>query len=421
MTMNTLADWTLLTYIAAHNNLDSAGTRSRDQILATPSTDKVKLAVLFDSWGGATRQIVGQPEEPMHAYDSGDPARLLETIKWAFEKCPAKRYGLVLWSHGSGYWDQKELIKIAKQARGEMAAIEAPERDGAARSMALFRTTLQHILAEPDAAERAILFDDGTGHSVDTLELAKVCAHAQQLIGQPIDLLGMDACVMATLEVAYELRESVRYLVASEELVPGRSWPYDTILSKLRAHPEMSGADLATQVVQDYAAYYAANPPLLNGGDVTKVALDLARINELCAPVQALAAALRQHMPEEYKALWAAQYEAQIQETHNKRRNPKLSKFGYHLWDVGSLAVRLAEKAQQPAVKAAAAAIGPALKPGAGAVLAEAHQGEWFDGIGGVSIYMAPPRLPVSSAYGKLALAKDTGWGAMLKDYKAEI
>jgi hypothetical protein len=80
----------------------------------------------------------------------------------------------------------------------------------------------------------------------------------------------------------------------------------------------------------------------------------------------------------------------------------------------------LAASAQQPEVQQAAAAVVQAFKPG-GAVLAEAHHGSWFDGIGGMSIYMAPPKLPVSSAYGKLALAQATGWGEMLKAFKREV
>ena len=402
--MTNQADWTILIYIAAHNNLDGFGTRSRDQILAAGSTERIKLAVLFDSWQGATRQIApgagGEPPEPLGNFDSGDPAQLQETARWAFARCPANHYGLVLWSHGSGYWDQAELRKIAKQARGEMANIEAPERDVAGRSMALFRTTLLKILKAQDPAERAILFDDGTGHSVDTLELEQVCAALHQAIGQPLDFLGMDACLMATLEVAYQVRQHARYLVASEELVPGRSWPYDAILQKLHAAPQMSAGDLAAHVVQDFAAYYEANPPQLNGGDVTQVALDLTQIEQVSAPLKTLAAALRAHMPNAYATLHAAQYAAYLKETYAKRREPKRTKFGYHLWDVGTLAAGLAATATQPDVQQAAAAVAAALQPGPSrAVLAEEHRGEWFAGIGGLSISLAPPKMPVSSAY----------------------
>ena len=83
----------------------------------------------------------------------------------------------------------------------------------------------------------------------------------------------MDACLMANLEVAYQVRKSVSYLVASEELVPGESWPYDVIFGELRANPNRSARDLAASSVQHYFGYYADHPQAV--GDVTKVALDL--------------------------------------------------------------------------------------------------------------------------------------------------
>ena len=378
--------------------------------------------------------------------------------KWAFERCPAKRYGLVLWSHGSGQWNtqdrknvvaqaggaehvgdmpkpdrgavgvaeeggtwsQEELAKIAQQVRGSGADLASNERGPAQSSMALFRTTLREIMAEPNPNERAILFDNGTQHSLDTLQLASVAAEIQTFIGQPLDLLGMDACLMASIEVAYELRQHVRHMVASEELVPGTSWPYDTILADLMAQPDMSSADLAQCIAQNFLAYYTANPPPPNGGDVTKVALDLARIGDVSTTVKALADALRANMPGEWKNLWKAQYDAFDKETDKQRRVPAKTKFGYHLWDMRSLAAGLvANNAVQADVKAAALAVVAALQPGA-AVIANAYRGDWFDGIGGVSVYMPPSDKPMSTVYDKLAFAKDTGWAEMLKAYRSQ-
>ena len=281
-----LSDWTILIYIAAHNNLDHHASNSLSQILAAGSSERVKVAVLFDSWLGATRYIAGGPgtpavEEKLGSFDSGRPDELFATAQWAYEKHPAKQYGLVLWSHGDVYWDQKELVKIAKKARGEMVDLEPTDRSIGGRSMALFSSTLEEILREVDPDDRAILFDNGTQHSVDTLQLAQVTAELQKRIGQPLDLLGMDACLMGNIEVAYELRNTVRYMVASEELVPGTSWPYDTILGRLHQQPDMAAGDLAQHIVGDYAAYYHAHPPAFGTADVTKVALDLTRIGEL--------------------------------------------------------------------------------------------------------------------------------------------
>lgn len=420
------AKWTILTYIAAHNNLDAMGQRSLAQILDVGSSPEVRLAVLFDGETRATRYIAGEPgqpalEEDLGDWDSGDGDALLDTVRWAFEHCPAEHYGLVLWSHGSG-WRPEEIEQVAAQARGDkvVSTPEATERAGQPASMALFRSTLANILTKDTPTERAICFDDGTGHSLDTLELERIASEIQIIIGQPLDLLGMDACLMANLEVAYQLRHAVHYLVASEELVPGLSWPYDTIFQELCADPELTTKELAALVVKHYAQFYSTHVPGPGGGDVTKIALDLSHMSQMVDMVGRLAAVLNADMSNQGAALWTAQASSWRQETENGKRDP--NKFRFHLWDLGSLAARLADNPNAD-VAAAARAIAAALSAAGSAVVAEAHRGPWFDGIGGVSVYLMPPgggqRVATrpSPEYGRLAFAQDSGWLEMLEAY----
>lgn len=425
--MPSKAKWTVLTYIAAHNNLAQLGKKSLLEILDVGSTPDVVHGVLYDGVlpgrhsGVAARYVMGEPglvkyQEQLGSFDSGDPDALIATAKWLFEQHPAERYGLVLWSHGSG-WEPAEIEQVVQEARPGAQAdpAESRERSSAPGSRALFRSTLRSILKPGKLAERAILFDDGTGHSLDTLELARVAGAIAETIGQPLELLGMDACLMANLEVAYEVRKAVRYLVASEELVPGHSWPYKEIFGALRANPDQGGAELAKLVVDRYVSFYKANPPA--AGDVTKVALDLGRIDDLVSATNQLAEALRVDMSKVGDALWQAQRGTQQRETQGEKRQP--NKFDYHLWDIGSLAAGLAESNANPAaVRHAAENTLRVLLPGAGSVLAEGHRGAWFDGIGGASVYLMPPgQQRISQSYSKLAFAKDTQWDEMLSAY----
>ena len=422
--MPQMAKWTILTYIAAHNNLDVFGKKSLREILEVGSTDDVIHGVLFDGQTGAARYVMGEPgfvkgneqEQLGASFDSGDPDALISTVKWLFGKYPAQRYGLVLWSHGSG-WEPHEIESIANEVRPEpkINAAEGKERAAAPASRCFFRSTLRTILKAQSSTERAILFDDGTGHSLDTLELARVSEAVAAFIGQPVDLLGMDACLMANLEVAYEIRNAVRYLVASEEFVPGHSWPYREIFGGLRANPDQSGADLARFVVDRYLSFYAANPPA--GGDITKVALDLGQVEHLVQATDDLAGALEHDMSNAADAMWQVQRETEQRETNNGKRSP--SKFDYYLWDVRSLATELVRCGTASApVKAAAAATERALVPGAGSVLAEGHRGAWFSEIGGISAYMVPPKQQrIAPSYALLAFAKNTRWYDMLRAY----
>jgi hypothetical protein len=177
--------------------------------------------------------------------------------------------------------------------------------------------------------------------------------------------------------------------------------------------------ELARQVVFRYHASYAAQPPA--AGDVTKVALDLGRTDELIAAVAGLAAALRADLPRHAPVLWEVQHAALERETRGRTRRP--NKFEHHLWDLGSVAGGLATSpdASDP-VRAAALAVTAALTPGAGAVLAERHCGEWFDGTGGVTVYLMPPgQQRLSPAYAELAFARRTGWHELLAAYHEQL
>jgi hypothetical protein len=413
------AKWTILTYIAAHNNLDHFGRQSLMKILGVGSTADVVQGALYDGKTGAGRYVMGDPggvewQKQLGSFDSGDPDELIATAKWLFERYPAERYGLVLWSHGTG-WEPGEIEEVAKEARhrAQADATEARERSSAPGSRCLFRSTLRAILQPDKPAERAILFDDGTGHSLDTLELARVAGTIAHFIRQPLELLGMDACLMASIEVAYELRKTVRYLVASEELVPGRSWPYAEIFSALRAKPDQKGADLARLIVELYVNFYKADTPA--GGDVTKVAVELDGVAEVAHRLKGLADVLLGEMDSQADVLWRAQSATMQRETRKGTR--KDSKFDYHLWDLGTLSRALSTATRDPGVKAAAQSLLESLAVGKGAVVAEGHVGAWFDGIAGASLYMVRPPTRISPYYGKLALAQDTRWGELLAAY----
>jgi hypothetical protein len=417
--------WAVLTYIAAHNDLALYGRKSLTEILNVGSSDAVVHGALYDTYEGAARYVMGdagvvREQELLPGFNSGDPGALVETARWFYARHPAERHGLVLWSHGTG-WEPSEIEKVAAEARpgSPSSAKESRERAAMPGSLAIFRTTVRSLLAAEKPAERAILFDDGTGQSLDTLELGRVAKEIAGAIGQKIELLGMDACLMASAEVGYELRSAVRWLVASEELVPSHSWPYSVIFEELKKKPEQTGGELARLIVDRYVDFYIATPP--PAGDVTKTALDLGRIDPLAGGVRTLTAALCADMARHAPVLWAVQHATLEKETRSRKR--QRSKFDYHLWDLGAVAAGLAASQEATAeVRAAAAATRNDLAAGADAVVAARHLGEWFDETSGVSVYMLPPgRQRLSPAYAQLAFARDTNWGEMLAAYHQQL
>jgi hypothetical protein len=150
---------------------------------------------------------------------------------------------------------------------------------------------------------------------------------------------------------------------------------------------------------------------------VTKVALDLSRIDALLAAAGGLADVLVAHMNTAGEALWTAQRVTQARETSNGVRQP--SKFDYDLWDLGSVASELAGTAGLAApVQVAARGVVDALRPGQGCVLCEGHEGTWFDGSAGTSVFLMPPgKQRIAPDYAQLAFARTTRWDRMLDAY----
>jgi hypothetical protein len=76
--------------------------------------------------------------------------------------------------------------------------------------------------------------------------------------GKSIDVIALDACTLGTVEIAYELRGTASYLVASELGVPFDGMNYMELLSGISEEPTIEPLDLACKLVDDYAAWYSA-------------------------------------------------------------------------------------------------------------------------------------------------------------------
>src|SRR6516225_2854331 len=84
--MATKAKWTILTYIAAHNNLDSFGKKSLMDILSVGSTTDVVQGALYDGKQGAGRYVMGDPggvewQKQLGPFDAGDRDEVIATVQ----------------------------------------------------------------------------------------------------------------------------------------------------------------------------------------------------------------------------------------------------------------------------------------------------------------------------------------------------
>jgi hypothetical protein len=98
-------------------------------------------------------------------------------------------------------------------------------------------------------------FDENYGY--DSLTLTEMYTAFYSLYDlsvddPPFDVIGFDACLMATIDTAYNFCDIAEYLVASEELEPGVGWYYTGWLQALANDPNMDGAELGVNICDAY-------------------------------------------------------------------------------------------------------------------------------------------------------------------------
>ncbi len=100
----------------------------------------------------------------------------------------------------------------------------------------------------------------------------------------PFELIGFDACLMASYETAASIEGYARYMVASEEMEPGNGWNYDAWVGALAANPAMGGAGIGEVICDTYMAGCAEED---TEEEATLSVIDLARLPALRSAYEA--------------------------------------------------------------------------------------------------------------------------------------
>jgi len=256
------AEWTVMVYLDSDNNLESAGINDINEMEMVGSTTEVNIVVQADripgydisnsNWTTTRRYYITQDSNPilinsefndLGELNMGDPDTLVDFASWAVSSYPAKKYLLVIWNHGGGF-------------------------------------------RSPAYTAKDIAWDDTNGGDKITMpELEDALFAISNQMGKNIDIVGMDACYMAMIEVAYQIKDYADILVTSEESEPNDGWPYDTILGELAGNPLISPEQLSADIVDKYIYSYPFE-------EVTQSAIDLSYIDSLASQLSNLALAI---------------------------------------------------------------------------------------------------------------------------------
>ena len=244
---------TAIFYIAGENSLgqfvsvDSAEIAQAAELL--PEDVRV---VLFIDDTKSSRLCVKSKDYPMQtvktyasnvvATDSASMYQILNDIMLTF---PSKSYGLVCWSHATGWLFQTE--ESSKAPSRMRTASEWTEWQDGQTSAETADGTVRKV------RRRTFGVDNGIRSSYsDSGPQLSIPAMAGLLSNLPhLDYVMFDACFMQCVEVAYELRNVCDWVISSPAEIPGDGAPYEQVLPLLCANPFSAEA-----VIDAYHAYY---------------------------------------------------------------------------------------------------------------------------------------------------------------------
>jgi hypothetical protein len=308
------ADWTVMVFLNAKNNLESFSFLNFDQMAKVGSTDRVNVLVefgrpqrnyvdLYGGWSKTLRYRVTKGMKPteakalddLGAVNMGDGAALADFVTWCRDAYPAERYMLAIWDHGQG-WRRRSALTV----RGAAADVGRLTR---ARASARSRLgdALGSLEPLPDdqrvhGAFRYVSHDEDTGDKLYNREIQDTLADLTA--DGKIDVIGFDACLMAMLETSYALRDAGSVMVASEELEPGDGWNYTNFLKPLVADPAaFDAAALGAQMVAGYEEHYGDRDA------TTLSAVDLSKSKAAAAALSRFATTAAGDLPTHLPAL----------------------------------------------------------------------------------------------------------------------
>lgn len=239
-----VADQTVMMFLAGNNNLlpnfvnnirdaqrfVSANTLYDCRLLAFIQPRPNLAAVLELSYdyerGGCVIDTLRKWEDP--TFCSADGERITEVLGYMTEQAPAKRYGLIMGSHGTG-WVPAQYMVLSRRS---------PDAD---------------FWKKAEGAYETRWFGSDKERATDIPVLA-ASLRALRSEGVKLDYLIFDACFMASIETLYDLRHAFDYVVAAPCEIMAAGFPYDRAVPYLFAD-DGSTHDLA-QVCREFYDFY---------------------------------------------------------------------------------------------------------------------------------------------------------------------
>jgi Clostripain family len=326
------AEWTLLMYTDADNDLELDQMEDVKEMLAAGSTKEVNIVMLADRHpNGDGRKYTNDPIANLKNWTTakllyvdhnqleelddwgeanmGDPATLKRFLQTAVKSYPAQHYGIVFEDHGTGW---------------------------------------------PGACS-------DESNDDDMLTADEIAASLKQITATTgkFELIGFDTCLMGNFEVAKALAPYGQVMVASEELEPGEGWDYTPMLQALHKSPKMNGLELGHVIVDTYQKSFQSPDLEDEGRAITLGVIALDQIGSLEKAVNDFARADQAALAKEDRESWLKIADAR---SHSEDYGKTPENEGTSHYDLLHLAQNLKQAPPNPDAAQSANAVIQAMK-----------------------------------------------------------
>jgi len=216
---------------------------------------------------------------------------VVNAMDWAVNAYPAQHYCFTLWNHGFGILDP--------QYNGNSNDWSAEEDEvdiGCAHGLCPLKY-FDHYYA----LHKGTLFNHFDKSYMTNQMMIDALKQINQniLYGKKIDIFGTDCCKMAMVEVGYQVKDYVNYLIGSQNCELADGWNYNGIFNNVTS--DMCAKEVVKEVVSSYSNYYNQKSKV---GLYTLSALDLNVIDKVVDDINKISLLCKEliHINHEFKA-----------------------------------------------------------------------------------------------------------------------
>jgi hypothetical protein len=373
--------WTVLIMMQADNNLYEYASSNLEKIKSVGSSKDINILVQLDephhhiTWRYKVEKKKLVDDGSLHQEMGMDPEQeVVDAVKWVALKYPSKYFMLVLWNHGSGILDENRSFVPSRKLK-----------------------------------KRGILYDFSTHNCLNNQQFARAMATVKNdILKKPVDILGMDACLMANLETVYQIRNSVNLVVASENIEKPPGWFYTYIFSKMISKPSCFDPQmLATEIVSSFSLFNRKRNTIY-----TQSAVKMRHVEKIKDNVDEFIKVVSECKNTNEKLIKSIIKKSRMNAVEFDKGN-FVDLYSFYI--CVSKEISTAVAARHRSFEKLKDVLHEGIVAISEAILAKVA-GPMFPQLGGLSIYF--PIKAVHESYPKAAFARNSGWLKFLEEYK---